>query len=118
MTNWFDEISCVVSVKLISLVRNLWLGLFARIPHLLEEYRRVHVHVPDAMTPTNQAQLVLSGDFCQLPPVPDKEKNVVIPATFAFDAKSWNACVGKPIALTKVFRQKDQRKYTSIRRLP
>ncbi|KAI0344111.1 hypothetical protein BDW22DRAFT_1327918, partial [Trametopsis cervina] len=52
---------------------------------------------------------VLSGDFCQLPPVPDKEGNTVLPATFAFDAKSWNQCIGKPVVLKKVFRQKDQR---------
>ncbi|KAI0733984.1 hypothetical protein C8Q72DRAFT_771378, partial [Fomitopsis betulina] len=48
---------------------------------------------------------VLSGDFCQLPPVPDRDKPA---ATFAFDAESWDACVGKPVILHKVFRQKDQ----------
>ena len=54
-------------------------------------------------------QLVLSGDFCQLPPVPDKDiKGAQIPACFAFDAESWNRCVGDPIVLKKVFRQKDQ----------
>lgn len=31
-----------------------------------------------------------------------------MPVTFAFDAKTWNTCVGRPITLTKVFRQKDQ----------
>ncbi|KAI0666295.1 hypothetical protein C8Q78DRAFT_984565, partial [Trametes maxima] len=52
---------------------------------------------------------VLSGDFCQLPPVPDKSgTGAQIPATFAFDAKSWNRCVGPPVILTQVFRQKDQ----------
>jgi ATP-dependent DNA helicase PIF1 len=54
-------------------------------------------------------QLVLSGDFCQLPPVPGRdEKGNQIAAKFAFDAESWNACVGPPITLTRVFRQKDQ----------
>ncbi|EPT04425.1 hypothetical protein FOMPIDRAFT_1093749, partial [Fomitopsis schrenkii] len=48
---------------------------------------------------------VLSGDFCQLPPVPDRDKQS---ATFAFDAESWDACVGQPVILHKVFRQKDQ----------
>ncbi|KAI0374521.1 hypothetical protein BV20DRAFT_936111, partial [Pilatotrama ljubarskyi] len=52
---------------------------------------------------------VLSGDFCQLPPVPDKSSTgAQIPATFAFDAESWSRCVGPPVVLTKVFRQKDQ----------
>lgn len=54
-------------------------------------------------------QLVLSGDFCQLPPVPDRDaRGAPIPATFAFDAECWDECVGKPICLKKVFRQKDQ----------
>lgn len=34
-----------------------------------------------------------------------------IPATFAFDAKSWPHCVGKPVLLKKVFRQRDQSAY-------
>ncbi|KAJ7102320.1 P-loop containing nucleoside triphosphate hydrolase protein [Mycena belliarum] len=52
--------------------------------------------------------LVLSGDFFQLPPVPNRQDNVIIPPTFAFDSKTWNACIGNPITLTRVFRQKDQ----------
>ncbi|GJE87828.1 ATP-dependent DNA helicase PIF1 [Phanerochaete sordida] len=58
--------------------------------------------------PFGGIQVILSGDFCQLPPVPDKGNNGAIPMTFAFDAESWDACVGKPICLKKVFRQKDQ----------
>ena len=54
-------------------------------------------------------QLVLSGDFCQLPPVPSKDsQGAPIPSTFAFDAQSWDRCVGRPICLKKVFRQKEQ----------
>ncbi|KAL4244565.1 ATP-dependent DNA helicase [Abortiporus biennis] len=59
--------------------------------------------------PFGGIQLVLSGDFCQLPPVPDKlpngEKKKV---TFAFESQSWKRCIGRPVILTKVFRQKDQ----------
>ncbi|PSS37108.1 hypothetical protein PHLCEN_2v981 [Hermanssonia centrifuga] len=58
--------------------------------------------------PFGGIQLVLSGDFCQLPPVPDQNKGIQIAATFAFEADSWNRCVGKPIVLKKVFRQKEQ----------
>ncbi|THH28278.1 hypothetical protein EUX98_g5905 [Antrodiella citrinella] len=58
--------------------------------------------------PFGGIQLVLSGDFCQLPPVPDRANGTQQPPTFAFDAKSWSQCVGKPVVLTKVFRQKDQ----------
>ncbi|KAI0724206.1 hypothetical protein C8T65DRAFT_563301, partial [Cerioporus squamosus] len=53
---------------------------------------------------------VLSGDFCQLPPVPDKSATgAQIPACFAFDSDAWKRCVGPPIVLQKVFRQKDQK---------
>ncbi|KAI8995451.1 hypothetical protein BD414DRAFT_409642, partial [Trametes punicea] len=53
---------------------------------------------------------VLSGDFCQLPPVPDKSgTGAQIPATFAFDAESWSRCVGPPVVLMRVFRQRDQK---------
>lgn len=31
-----------------------------------------------------------------------------VPVAFAFEAESWDRCVGRPITLTKVFRQKDQ----------
>jgi len=59
--------------------------------------------------PFGGIQLILSGDFCQLPPVPDRgPKGEEIPATFAFEAISWNACVSQPMCLTQVFRQKDQ----------
>lgn len=31
-----------------------------------------------------------------------------IPAKFAFEAETWESCVGKPVALKQVFRQKNQ----------
>ncbi|KAI4522893.1 hypothetical protein K523DRAFT_219670, partial [Schizophyllum commune Tattone D] len=49
-------------------------------------------------------QLVLSGDFFQLPPVPDKQGE---PIKFAFEAESWNRCLGSTIMLKEVFRQKE-----------
>lgn len=59
--------------------------------------------------PFGGIQLVVSGDFCQLPPVPDRDKNgISMPAIFAFEAKSWRRCIPRPVVLTKVFRQKEQ----------
>lgn len=59
--------------------------------------------------PFGGIQLILSGDFCQLPPVPNAGKDgQKVPVAFAFEAESWDRCVGRPITLTKVFRQKDQ----------
>ena len=55
-------------------------------------------------------QLVLSGDFCQLPPVPGRHGT---PVRFAFEARSWAKCfeasdVGTVHRLTNIFRQRDE----------
>lgn len=49
-------------------------------------------------------QLVITGDFFQLPPVPDSGKRDV---KFAFDAGTWSTTIDHTIGLTEVFRQKD-----------
>ncbi|OAA60504.1 mitochondrial DNA helicase [Niveomyces insectorum RCEF 264] len=54
--------------------------------------------------PWGGIQLVLTGDFFQLPPVPDREKRDV---KFAFEAATWNTSIDHTIGLTEVFRQKD-----------
>jgi ATP-dependent DNA helicase PIF1 len=51
-------------------------------------------------------QLVITGDFFQLPPVPDHD-NKARGAKFAFDATTWPAAIHHTIGLTEVFRQKD-----------
>ncbi|KAH0602822.1 uncharacterized protein H6S33_008472 [Morchella sextelata] len=48
-------------------------------------------------------QLVVTGDFFQLPPVPDYGKV----AKFAFDANTWTTAIEHTIGLTQVFRQRD-----------
>ena len=53
--------------------------------------------------PFGGIQLVVTGDFFQLPPVPDFGKA----AKFAFDAATWNTSIDHTIGLTQVFRQKD-----------
>ncbi|KJR89896.1 ATP-dependent DNA helicase PIF1 [Sporothrix schenckii 1099-18] len=54
--------------------------------------------------PWGGIQLVLTGDFFQLPPVPDREKRDV---KFAFEALTWGDSIDHTIGLTEVFRQKD-----------
>jgi ATP-dependent DNA helicase PIF1 len=53
--------------------------------------------------PFGGIQLVITGDFFQLPPVPDY--NTV--AQFAFQAATWNTSIEHTIGLHHVFRQKD-----------
>lgn len=50
--------------------------------------------------PFGGIQLVLTGDFCQLPCVGAENE-------FCFEAKSWNDCIKYPIYLTEIFRQSD-----------
>jgi hypothetical protein len=50
------------------------------------------------------AQLVVTGDFFQLPPV----NKVGAQMKFAFEAELWQSTIKRTFNLTKVFRQKDQ----------
>ena len=54
--------------------------------------------------PWGGIQLVLTGDFFQLPPVPDRDKRDV---KFAFEAQTWATSIDHTIGLTEVFRQRD-----------
>ncbi|PBP27870.1 DNA repair and recombination protein pif1 [Diplocarpon rosae] len=56
--------------------------------------------------PFGGIQLVITGDFFQLPPVPDYD-NKARGAKFAFDAGTWSTAIHHTIGLTEVFRQKD-----------
>ncbi|KJK76786.1 hypothetical protein H634G_07827 [Metarhizium anisopliae BRIP 53293] len=54
--------------------------------------------------PWGGIQLVITGDFFQLPPVPDADKR---DSKFAFDAATWSTSIDHTIGLTQVFRQRD-----------
>ncbi|KAL5632929.1 hypothetical protein ACGC1H_003427 [Rhizoctonia solani] len=58
--------------------------------------------------PFGGIQLVICGDFFQLPPVRDSDR-FDAPASFVFDSYSWDICVKTKVMLTQVFRQKDPR---------
>lgn len=53
--------------------------------------------------PFGGIQLVVTGDFFQLPPVPENNRE----AKFAFSASTWNTSIEHTILLTQVFRQSD-----------
>ncbi|CCF58336.1 hypothetical protein KAFR_0E01820 [Kazachstania africana CBS 2517] len=55
--------------------------------------------------PFGGIQLVLTGDFFQLPPV--QKKDDVKASIFCFESEMWKRCIHKTILLTKVFRQHD-----------
>jgi ATP-dependent DNA helicase PIF1 len=66
--------------------------LFDKLEGLARKIRRSN-------QPFGGIQLVLTGDFCQLPPVGKSPR-------YCFEAKSWSSCITKTINLTQVFRQK------------
>lgn len=55
--------------------------------------------------PWGGIQLVITGDFFQLPPVPDHGGGREV--KFAFDANTWQTSIDHTIGLTQVFRQRD-----------
>jgi len=60
--------------------------------------------------PFGGIQLVFTGDFFQLPPVPDRNTE----AKFVFEAVNWETCIQHTILLTHVFRQKDEQFATML----
>ncbi|ROW16673.1 hypothetical protein VPNG_01514 [Cytospora leucostoma] len=53
--------------------------------------------------PFGGIQLVITGDFFQLPPITQSGKDVF----FAFQSNAWKECIENTVTLTQVFRQKD-----------
>lgn len=71
----------------------------------LEEIARI---LRRTTKPFGGIQLVVTGDFFQLPPVPDSNEANKMSSMFAFEAKTWAISVKNTIALTQVFRQQDE----------
>lgn len=56
------------------------------------------------------SQVVITGDFFQLPPVSKGNR----PIRYAFEAVAWTQTIKRAIRLTKVFRQKDEGEHPSL----
>ncbi|CAI4063567.1 DNA helicase SKDI_08G0740 [Saccharomyces kudriavzevii IFO 1802] len=73
--------------------------------NLLDKLEQIARRIRKNDDPFGGIQLVLTGDFFQLPPVAKKDENNVV--KFCFESNMWKRCVQKTILLTKVFRQQD-----------
>lgn len=56
--------------------------------------------------PFGGLQLIVTGDFFQLPPVSQNSSS-----KFAFEAKAWSSTITQTVMLSQVFRQKDGSKF-------
>lgn len=72
---------------------------------LFDKLEQIARMVRGSGRPFGGIQLVVTGDFFQLPPVVDKNAT----AKFAFDAATWNTSIEHTVILTNVFRQRDPR---------
>ena len=70
---------------------------------LFDKLEQVARTIRNTGAPFGGIQLVVTGDFFQLPPVAEKDKI----AKFSFDATTWNTCIEHTILLSHVFRQRD-----------
>ncbi|CAE6496469.1 unnamed protein product, partial [Rhizoctonia solani] len=75
--------------------------------HWFDDLEAIARSVRKNSDPFGGIQLVICGDFFQLPPVPDYDEAKTGRYTdFAFRAQSWKRAVPLTITLTQVFRQK------------
>ena len=70
---------------------------------LFDKLEAVARQIRNNWRPFGGIQLIITGDFFQLPPVPDNNRI----AKFAFEADTWNTSIDHTIGLTQVFRQRD-----------
>lgn len=70
---------------------------------LFDKLEAIARTIRNSPKPFGGIKIVITGDFFQLPPVPDRGKV----ARFAFDSNSWTTAIDHTIGLHKVFRQKD-----------
>ena len=71
---------------------------------LFDKLEEIARRIRNQGRPFGGIQLVVTGDFFQLPPVPDPGSR---DARFCFDAATWKTAVDHTIGLHHVFRQKD-----------
>ena len=75
---------------------------------LFDKLSQIGRQVRNNGRPWGGIQLIITGDFFQLPPV---TKSGVEPF-FAFESEAWKKCIDHTVTLTQVYRQKDTRTFT------
>ncbi|KAI0825695.1 hypothetical protein BC629DRAFT_1449403 [Irpex lacteus] len=77
---------------------------------LFDKLARIGCILRKSVEPFGGIQVVVTGDFFQLPPV-NKGSAAV---RFAFEAEYWKQTIKKTFNLTQVFRQRDPRQCSSL----
>lgn len=98
----------VSKIKSMPWLKKRWLNLECLIideismmsPDLFDKLEEIARIIRKSKLPFGGIQLILSGDFCQLP--------VVGSDKFCFEADSWNFCVEETVYLTEIIRQCDK----------
>ncbi|CAG8479434.1 13335_t:CDS:2 [Acaulospora morrowiae] len=70
---------------------------------LFERLDAVAKYFKKNQDPFGGIQIVVTGDFCQLPPVSTEDK-----ARFCFESPIWSDCIRHNYQLTKIYRQKNE----------
>lgn len=71
-------------------------------PKLFEKLECVARHIRQSVKPFGGIQIIMSGDFFQLPPVSQGA------TSFVFESPTWSQVIEQKFNLTQVFRQRDQ----------
>jgi ATP-dependent DNA helicase PIF1 len=104
---WYSDVLRTVSMLSAELFDKLeWLGRQIRRNDEPFGGLQVSTELQGCHSSPDHSQIILSGDFFQLPPV---SKQGQPEALYAFEAKSWDSVLpaGSLVSLTKVFRQAD-----------
>ncbi|GAB4815472.1 hypothetical protein N2152v2_002518 [Parachlorella kessleri] len=75
---------------------------------LFDSLEAIARRVRGSNAPFGGIQLILSGDFHQLPPVAKGGREAEAARKFCFEAESWGRCIQACVQLTRVFRQSDR----------
>lgn len=75
--------------------------------HFLDKLEYMARRLRKSDKPFGGIQLVLTGDFFQLPPVQKRDAPKNECAIFSFESAMWKTCIHRTVLLTKVFRQQD-----------